>query len=138
MFASMLSDLSFALRQLRKSPGFAVTTILTLALGIGTTTVIYSLIDGVLLKPLPLPHPEQLVAVYTEHTNPGAGPWSDQTSYPNYFDWRDRTHSFSQLAMYIGDSRLISRTNGADGAVLPVTHVSANYFDTRRPADARP
>jgi predicted permease len=130
MLASLRSDLSFALRQLRNSPGFAFTAILTLALGIGTTTAIYSLVDGVLLKPLALPHPEQLVAVYTEHTYSGQSPWSDETSYPNYLDWRGRSHSFSQLAAYIGDSRLVSRTNGTDGAVLPVTHVSANYFDT--------
>jgi hypothetical protein len=62
MLASLRSDFYFAWRQLRKSPGFAFTAILTLALGIGTTTAIYSLIDGVLLKPLPLPHPEQLAA----------------------------------------------------------------------------
>ena len=74
MLASLRSDFYFALRQLRKSPGFALTAILTLALGIGTTTAIYSLIDGVLLKPLPLPHPEQLVSAYTEETHPGQSP----------------------------------------------------------------
>jgi putative ABC transport system permease protein len=130
MLAALRSDLSFALRQLRKSPGFAFTAILTLALGIGTTTAIYSLIDGVLLKPLPLSHPEQLVAVYTEETHSGQSPTHDGTSYPNYLDWRDRNRSFSQLAAYIGDARLISRANGADGTILGVTHVSANYFDT--------
>ena len=71
MLASLRSDLYFALRQLRKSPGFALTAIFTLALGIGTTTAIYSLIDGVLLKPLPLPHPEQLVAIRTVESGPG-------------------------------------------------------------------
>lgn len=125
----VFADLRFALRQLRKSPGFAFTAILTLALGIGTTTAIYSLIDGVLLKPLPLPHPEQLVAVHTAETHPGQTPDPTNTSYPNYLDWRDRNRSFSQLAAYIGDGRLVSRANQADGTILGVTHVSANYFD---------
>lgn len=130
MLASLRSDLYFALRQLRKSPGFAFTAILTLALGIGTTTAIYSLIDGVLLKPLPLPHPEQLVAAYTDETHPGQPPDRGGTSYPNYLDWRDRNRSFSQLAAFDGDGRLISRANGMDGAVLPICRVTANYFDT--------
>jgi predicted permease len=129
MLASLRSDLYFALRQLRKSPGFAFTAILTLALGIGTTTAIYSLIDGVLLKPLPLPQPDQLVAAYTEEAHPGQSPSHGGTSYPNYLDWRDRNHTFTQLAAYAGDGRLISRANGMDGAVLPICRVTANYFD---------
>jgi predicted permease len=129
MLASLPSDLYFALRQLRKSPGFAFTAILTLALGIGTTTAIYSLIDGVLLKPLPLPHPEQLVAAYTEETRPGQTPDHIPTSYRNYLDWRDRNRTFTQLAAYAGDARLVSRTNGMEGAVLPICRITANYFD---------
>ncbi len=130
MLVSLRSDLYFALRQLRKSAGFAFIAILTLALGIGTTTAIYSLIDGVLLKPLPLPNPEQLVAANTGESHPGQTPTPDGTSYPNYLDWRDRTRSFSQLAAYAGDARLISRANGMDGAVLPICRITANYFDT--------
>ena len=130
MLASLRSDFYFALRQLRKSPGFALTAILTLALGIGTTTAIYSLIDGVLLKPLPLPHPEELLSAYTEESHPGQSPTPGGTSYPNYLDWRDHNHTFSLLAAYIGDARLISRANRADGTILGVSHVSANYFDT--------
>ncbi len=130
MVASLRSDFYFALRQLRKSPGFALTAILTLALGIGTTSAIYSLIDGVLLKPLPLPHPEQLTAVYTVESRQGQGLDRSGTSYPNYLDWRDRSHSFAQLAAFSGDGRLISRANGRDGDVLPICRVTANYFDT--------
>jgi predicted permease len=128
MLLSLRSDLLFALRQLRKSPGFAVTAILTLALGIGTTTAIYTLVDGILLKPLPLPHPEQLVAVYTQYAQPGQSPWNGDTSYPNYLDWRERTRSFSQLAAWHGDNRLVSRANGLDGDVLPICRVTGNYF----------
>jgi predicted permease len=130
MLASLHLDLYIALRQLRKSPGFAFIAILTLALGIGTTTAIYSLVDGVLLKPLPLPHPEQLFAAHTEESHPGQAPLRENTSYPNYLDWRDRNHTFLQLAAYSGDARLISRANGADGAVLSISRITANYFDT--------
>jgi predicted permease len=130
MLASLRSDLYFALRQLRKSPGFASTAILTLALGIGTTTAIYSLIDGVLLKPLPLPHPEQLVAIHTAETHPGQTPDPTETSYPNYLDWQARNHTFSQLAAYAGDAHLVSLPNGSDGAVLSASRVTYNYFNT--------
>jgi len=130
MLASLRSDLYFALRQLRKSPGFAVAAILTLALGIGTTTAIYSLIDGVLLKPFPLPHPEQLVAVHSEEIHSGQEPSQTGTSYPNYLDWRSRNRTFSQLAALVGDAHLVSLPNGSDGAVIPASRVSYNYFNT--------
>ena len=131
MFASLLSDFRFAVRQLRHSPGFACTAVLTLALGIGTTTAIYSLIHGVLLKPLPLPHPEQLVTAYTLENQPGHPPDWQETSYPNYLDWRSRTHDvFSELAAINTGPRLVSRTNGSHGQIRYVARVSANYFDT--------
>jgi putative ABC transport system permease protein len=129
MLASLRSDLHFALRQLRKSPGFATAAVLTLALGIGATTAVYSLVDGVLLKPLPLPHPEKLLAVHTQVQQPGGGPWDDETSYPDYLDWAARNHTFSGLAAVDISSRLINLPNGVAGAVLPMNFVTANYFD---------
>jgi len=130
MVAALRSDFHFALRQLRKSRGFALTSILTLAVGIGSTTTIYSLIDGVLLKPLALPHPEQLVAVYSVESRPGQTPTRTTTSYPNYVDWRDRSQSFAQLAAYVSDVRLISRDDGTGGVVSPIGRITANYFNT--------
>jgi predicted permease len=127
--ASLRSDFHFALRQLRKSPGFAAAAVLTLALGIGATTAVYSLVDGVLLRPLPLPHPEQLVAVHTRVEQPGGGPWDDQSSYPDYLDWAARNHTFSGLAAVDISDRLINLPNGVAGAVLPMNFVTANYFD---------
>jgi predicted permease len=127
--ASLRSDLHFALRQLRKSPGFAAAAVLTLALGIGATTAVYSLVDGVLLRPLALPHPEQLVAVHTQVQQPGGGLWDDDTSYPDYLDWAAHNHTFSGIAAVDIDSRLINLPNGVAGAVLPMNFVTWNYFD---------
>lgn len=129
MFLSLICDLHFGLRRLRRSPYFALTSILTLALGMGATSAVYSLVDGVLLRPFPLPRPEQLVAVHTLVREPGGQPsWSD-TSWPDYLDWRARNHTFSGIAGVLGDNRLISRENGAEGAVLPIDRVSTDYFD---------
>ena len=129
MLNALGSDFFFALRQLRRSPGFAITAIVTLALGIGATTAVYSLVDGVLLRPFPLPHAEQLMAVHTVVRGPGGQPWLSDTSWPDYLDWRGRNHTFSGLAAVNTDNRLVSRANGASGAVVGMNRVSANYFD---------
>ncbi|MEO8724576.1 MAG: ABC transporter permease [Acidobacteriaceae bacterium] len=117
---TILQDVRFAVRQLRKSPGFACTTILTLALGIGATTAIFSLVNTVLLRPLPFPQQERLISVSEGRELPGQAPGTagalrpNVLSYPDFFDWRAQNHSFSGLAAYhdndftltgIGDSR---------------------------------
>src|ERR1700751_891441 len=95
----LLQDLRFALRQIRKSPGFALTTIVTLALGIGATTAIFSLVNAVLLRPLPFPEQDRLMWVHQPgHSLPGVGP--EALSYPTYFDWRAQNHTFSGIASY--------------------------------------
>src|ERR1700743_2813313 len=97
---NLLQDLRFAIRQLRKSPGFALTTILTLALGIGATTAIFSLINAVLLRPLPFPEPDRLMSAapldisITKVGVPGS------IGFPSFFDWREQNPSFESLAAY--------------------------------------
>jgi len=125
---SLIADLSRALRQLRRSPGFAFMAILTLAPGIGMTTAVYSLVEGVLLAPLPLPHSDRLVAVYTEERQPNSEVIWDDTSYPNYVEWEAHNHTFAGLAAVRPDSRLVSRADGTSGDVLNLDRVSANYF----------
>ncbi len=136
MFSTVLQDLTFGVRQFRRSPGFAATVILTLALGIGSTTVIFSLIDGILFRPLPFPHPDKLVAIDTLEFPPGVPPSNIAAAnslgncYPNFFDWRRQSHSFESLASYDDITRLFSRANGEGARVLEGGRISANLFST--------
>src|SRR5215475_15360661 len=90
----MLQDLRFAFRSFRKNPGFTCAAVLTLALGIGANTAIYSVIDGVLLHPIPFPDPDRLVAIYQKT------PSSDRNavSYPNLLDWQRSSQTFEAIA----------------------------------------
>jgi predicted permease len=116
----MLQLLRYGLRQLRNSPGFAVTAILTLALGIGATTAIFSILDAVLLQPLPFPHPDRLVAV--------AAVPDETTSFPTIQDWQSRGNSFQSIAAYRGWSPTVRTTQGTQ--VGNVVEVSQNFFTT--------
>lgn len=129
LFHSLSNDLRLALRQLRRSKGFAALVIVTLSLGIALTTAVYSLVDGVLLRPFPLPQPEQLVAAHTTVRDvSGQSSWAN-TSWPDLRDWQSHNHTFRGLAGIIPDERLVSGADGAGGAVIPVNRVSTNYFD---------
>src|SRR5579862_1916129 len=98
MFSGILQDLRFALRSLRKSPGFAATAILTLALGIGANTAIFSVVQRVLLQPLPYPHPENLVLI----SNTYLPAWPQLGISPgDYSDWRQQAKSFSEIGGYV-------------------------------------
>ncbi|HET9179535.1 MAG TPA: ABC transporter permease [Terriglobia bacterium] len=95
-------DLRYGLRQLRRNPGFTIVAVLTLALGIGTSTAIFSVLDGVLLKPLPYPHPEQLVGVW--HSAPGINVALLNVSPSSYFIYREQNRTFQDIGIYQGDS----------------------------------
>src|SRR3954470_22292455 len=92
----MPADFRFALRQLRKTPGFTLVALLTLALGIGANTAIFSLIKSVLLRPLPYPDQEQLVLLWEDEIN------FQQASiaWPDLLDWQRDNRSFAALAGY--------------------------------------
>ena len=92
--STMLQDLKFAIRMLVKSPGFTVVAILSLALGIGVNTAIFSVVNAVLLRPLPFKNPSQLVVMRETYKLVG----NVSVSYPNFLDWRQQSHSFSALA----------------------------------------
>lgn len=96
-----MTDLLFAFRQLRKSPGFTFVAIFTLALGIGANTAIFSVVNAVLLKPLPYPQPEQLVGLGsadTREVRTAGAP--DSISFPDFADWRAQNRTFAQMAVY--------------------------------------
>src|ERR1700758_1691916 len=101
---TVLKDLRFTFRQLRKSPGFALTTTLTLALGIGATTAIFSLINAVLLRPLPFPESDRIMSLSSINPSVGKTGLSSFVSYPNFFDWRSRSRSFDSMASYRRDN----------------------------------
>jgi putative ABC transport system permease protein len=132
---TFVQDLRFGLRMLRKSPGFTSVAILTLALGIGANTAIFSFTDQVLLRNLPVPHPEQLVVLRSPGPGPSTGHcWSDidncaqSFSYPMYGELRERATVFSGLLAY----RQIDLNVSGDG-VTQTAHgelVSGNFFQT--------
>lgn len=93
----MIHDLRYAVRTLLKAPGFATVVVLTFALGIAAITTVFSVVNAVLLRPLPYSEPDRLVRLYqTFHGGRGIGP----VSFPNFRDWRDQTRSFEDLAAY--------------------------------------
>ena len=92
----MLNDLQYAFRQLLKSPSFSIIAILTIAIGIGANTAIFSVVNGVLINPLPFPNADRLVVLYAELPDFKDG----SISYPNFLDWQRMNESFSSIAAY--------------------------------------
>jgi putative ABC transport system permease protein len=92
---TILADLRYAVRMLLKSPGFTVIAIVALALGIGANTAIFSVVNAVLLRPLPYPEPDRLVLLREKTSTFPSG----SVSYPNYLDWREGQRSFTDLAL---------------------------------------
>jgi predicted permease len=119
-----MTDLRFALRQLRKSPGFTLVAVLTLALGIGANTAIFSVVNAVLLRPLPYPQPERLV--YLNEVISGT---DTSIALPDYVDWRRDNTSFQHLALTRLESRNLSGIAGREPERIAVAFVTANFFD---------
>jgi putative ABC transport system permease protein len=117
----LLQDVRYAFRLLAKSPGFTAIAILTLALGIGANTAIFSVVNGVLLRPLPFRDPSQLVLIAEKSSFPVIS-----TSYENYLDWRDQSHSFE--SMEATRSGAITLTDAGDPERLNVRMVTDGLF----------
>ena len=120
-----MNDLKFALRQLRKSPGFAAIAIITLALGIGANTAIFSVINAVLLRPLPYPQPNRLVLI-RERTNIFD---SGSVSLSNYLDWRANQRGFTDLALFRrDDTNLSGATSDVEAERVSLGRVTYNFL----------
>jgi putative ABC transport system permease protein len=122
---NFFSDVRHAVRMLVKSPGFAAVAIATLALGIGANTAIFSVVESVLLRPLPYPEPDRLVEVF--ESNPERGFSQFSASAPNYIDWRARNRSFQSLAAYDKEELAWTRP-GAPAERISVTVCTQELF----------
>ena len=119
---TLSQDIRYALRMLVKNPGFTIVAVLTLALGIGANTAIFSVVNAVLLSPLRYQQPERLVALYErqpdfEHSS---------ISYPNFLDWRTMNHSFTAIAAFRED--VFTFTGAGEPERLKAEMVSAEFF----------
>ena len=128
---TLFQDLRYGARMLRKRPGFALIAIVTLALGIGANTAIFSVVNGILLRPLPFDHPERLVRVYV--TVPDRGIKNNPASYLNFTDWRSRNSVFDAMAAYSGASATF--TGGPAPEQIEGVGASGDLFAT---LNARP
>src|SRR5687767_8363101 len=114
---TLLQDLRYTARNLLRQPGFALTAILTLALGIGATTAIFSVVNAIVLRPLPYPRADRIVALQNHYTKSGVR--SNSISAPDFHDWREHSRSFSALAYYTGGETSVRVGENADyGTVI--------------------
>jgi len=120
---NFMQDVRYAIRMLAKNPGFTIIAVLTLALGIGANTAIFSVVNGVLLRPLPYPEPDRLVALSEKTANFE----SSSISYPNFLDWQRHNTSFSAMAAYRQDD--LSLTGSGETERVRVGMVSHGFFE---------
>ena len=120
----LLQDIRFGVRTLRKNPGFAMVAVATLALGIGANTAIFSVVENVVLAPLPYPQPDRLVMV--SESRPNATQLS--ITYPDFRDWQRNARSFEQMAAF--NWRDYDLTSPGTAEHLNGTEVSSGFFAT--------
>ena len=121
-FEVVLQDMRYSVRVLRKSPGFTIAAVLTLALAIGANAVVFSVMNAFVIRPLDVPHADSLYAL--QHGNEASG----YESYADYVDLRDRNHTFESLLAY--NATQLGLDDGRDPSSVWVLEASGNYFDT--------
>src|SRR5205823_4518598 len=123
---TFFQDLNYGFRMLTKNPAFAIVAVLTLALGIGANTAVFSLVDAVLLRPLPFPEPQRLVALgLSEPKTDTDGAFGDM----DFIAWRDQQHSFTHVAAHAGDGGSFSFNAGGEPQRVRGISVTAGFFD---------
>ncbi len=143
----MITDLKYAFRMLLKSPGFTIVAILTLALGIGVNSAIFSVVDTVLLRPLAFPHPDQLTSIWgNDVTEPNS---EESASFPDFYDFRAQSRGFSGMAAYsraggvlfgVGEAQELSgvAVNGDFFEVMGVQPVLGRGFSAKEAKVGQP
>src|ERR671934_2517647 len=120
-----MNNLRLALRQLIKNPAFSAVAIFTLALSIGANTAIFSIVNAVLLRPLPYPDADRIMVL-----NESSGPGQDYSvALPDYFDWQKDNTVFEELAATHKESRNLSGIPGRDAERISCASVTRNFFD---------
>src|SRR6202158_794570 len=129
----LFADLLYAIRNLARTPGFAIVSVLTLAIGIGANTAMFTVANAVLWRPLPYPHPEQLVQIW--ETNP-LKHWTQNVASPaNFADWQKQHTAFSGMAAHIGANKQgigqydVFLTGAGESQRLKACSVTGNLFD---------
>ena len=125
MLDSLLKDIRYAVRSLSRTPGFTAVAVLTLALGIGANTTIFSVVENVLLRPLPYPHPENLVEIW--NTYPAQIPRTG-LSPGDYADWHQQATSFSEMGAYGDTSKGFNLTGDGEAQRVLVGYASSELF----------
>jgi putative ABC transport system permease protein len=125
---ALLQDLRYGIRTLAKNPGFTIVAVLTLALGIGANTAVFSLVDAVLLRPLPYPESDRLFTVY--QTLPQDPSQNTGVSYPNYLDWVQQNQVFESIAAARGN--VLALSGRGEPTYIQTGSVTSNYFDVFR------
>lgn len=123
----MINDIRYALRQLFKHPAFTLVAVVTLALGIGANTAIFSVVNAILLKPLPFPSPDELIAIGMTDTRQKTQTDLGSLSYPDFFDFRDQNRTLANTAVYRDRSFALTSEEGATS--LHGVKVSAEFFN---------
>src|SRR5213592_4288136 len=121
---SLLQDLRYAVRTLRRSPGFTSVVVLTLALGIAGNTAVFSVVNGVLLRPLPFAEQDRLFMLAEQNRQGGLRP----PSYPTFLDWQAQSSAFVDLAYVRGDGQRLAGPEGVQSVIVSV--LSPGFFAT--------
>nr|HEV7953462.1 ABC transporter permease [Candidatus Acidoferrales bacterium] len=119
---TLLQDIRYGIRNLLKTPGFTAVAILTLALGIGANSALFSVVNGVLLNPLPYPDPDKMISVYAKTSSFG----NSSITYLNFLDWQKNNHSFSAMSARRNDDLFL--TGVGEGERLRSVMISADFF----------
>ena len=135
---TLLSDVRYAVRTWIRNPGFAAVALVTLALGIGANTTMFSVVNATLLQPLPFPDPDRLVTVWKGRIDNPTN--LNIVSLPNYRDWKAQNHVFAETALFDSAGRGYNLTSSGEPEQVPGLRVSAGFFQcsaSNRCSDAR-